>query len=231
MSSFWGKLARTLTSRKRPIGYDLQGNAYFETPNPNGGRPKRTVEYKEQDPNRDDYRTGTKQLPVQWQSWMSWTRSTPPSLAELQADAARLARLQPLIARIEERETAERIAQGYLLPDGSEPSDRREHVAMAHGSLPAPGEKARKRQRFGLVAEEAPADIEDAVAAHSAVAPPATKVDAATFSEAETLRRLAEEDTKRRLRESGVSDAGSGAGVEGVQGVGRAFKPRRRGQQ
>lgn len=186
------------------------------------------MEYKEQDPNKDDYRTGTKQLPVQWQSWMSWTRSSPPSLAELQADASRLARLQPLIARIEERETAERIAQGYLLPDGSEPTDRREHVAMAHGTLPAPGEAPRKRQRFGLVAEEEPVHIEDAVAGH-VVAPPATKVDASTHHEAETLRRLAEEDTKRRLRESGVSDSGSAA--EGVQGVGRGFKPRRRGQK
>ncbi|KAL1413580.1 hypothetical protein Q8F55_001354 [Vanrija albida] len=226
MSTFWGKLARTLTSRKRPIGYDLQGNAYFETPNPNGGRPKRTVEYKEQDPNLNDYRTGTKQLPVQWQSWMSWTRSAPPSLDELRADAARLARLAPLVARIEEREAAERIAQGYLLPDGSEPADRREHVARAHGSLPAPGEAARKRQRFGLVDEVEPLPIE--AARDAAVAPPATKVDAQTHAAADELRRLAEEDTKRRLRESGVSDVG--AAVDGVQGVGRAFKPRRRGQ-
>lgn len=68
-----------------------------------------------------------------------------------------------------------------------------------------------------------------ALSATETIAPPRPKVDALS-TDANTLRQLAEEDTKRRMRESGVSEAGSaeGEGVQGVQGAG-GLKPRKRG--
>lgn len=155
--------------------------------------------------NEPAYRRGTAQLPAQWTAWMSFTRDTPPSLAELQRDADRLAKLRPLVEAIEKREREERILQGYLLPDGSEPS--KEPDALMPVAPPYPL---------------------DAEPAEEFIAPPREKVDPTAANSADELRKLAEEDTKRRLKESGVAE-GSGP-VEGVEGVGRAFKPRRRGQ-
>ncbi|KAL7422551.1 hypothetical protein Q5752_003199 [Cryptotrichosporon argae] len=131
MASLWTRLIKALPSlrpaARKPIGYDLQGNKYFELPNPEGGRPKRIVEYARTRVRIADYTEGTQQLPG-----LSFTRSSPPPLSELQADDARLARLAPLVAQIDARERAERFAQGYLLADGSAP------VASGSGLLAAP---------------------------------------------------------------------------------------------
>lgn len=69
------------------------------------------------------------------------------------------------------------------------------------------------------------------------VAPPSPTVDPSAHSSAEELRRLSEEDTKRRIQESErktppgqAEGADVRKGKEGVQGVDTGgFKPRRRG--
>jgi NADH dehydrogenase [ubiquinone] 1 alpha subcomplex assembly factor 2 len=68
------------------------------------------------------------------------------------------------------------------------------------------------------------------------VAPPSPTVDPSAHSSPEELRRLSEEDTKRRIAESERKspEQGQGGGsAEGVQGLdtgGGGFKPRRRGK-
>jgi NADH dehydrogenase [ubiquinone] 1 alpha subcomplex assembly factor 2 len=162
------------------------------------------------------------------------------------------------VAAIEAREREERILQGYLLPDGSEAGERQvpaslggdqgqiegkpfasaggsPHASAKFAYPPAPREKM-PAKGSAPVAEPAPArpgeaggevpGPEEGETGHGTIAPPRPKVDALS-TDPETLRRLAEEDTRRRLRESGVSEAG--VGEEGVKGVGRGFRPRRRG--
>lgn len=69
------------------------------------------------------------------------------------------------------------------------------------------------------------------------VAPPSRTVDPSAHSSPEELRRLSEEDTKRRIQESerkappGSSRGeGSGGAVQGIDTGGSGFKPRRRGK-
>jgi NADH dehydrogenase [ubiquinone] 1 alpha subcomplex assembly factor 2 len=68
------------------------------------------------------------------------------------------------------------------------------------------------------------------------VAPPSATVDPSSHSSPEELRRLSEEDTKRRIKESErkspAGEATGGAQDEGVKGIdtGGGFKPRRRGK-
>lgn len=195
---------------------------------------------------------------------MSYTRDTPPTMPELQRDAIRIARLQPIIARIAERERAERIEQGFLLPDGSEPGHRRvpeslqgnvamptrplriaeaeagaqaEAQAQAQAAVESP-QPPRHPVQPGQVGPDAQAEpirpptppsepAPTRVTMETPLAPPRAKVDPS--ANADELRALAEEDTRRRMRESGVGEVGVGAGA-GVKSVGRAFKPRRRGE-
>jgi NADH dehydrogenase [ubiquinone] 1 alpha subcomplex assembly factor 2 len=185
------------------VGYDLAGNAYYELPGA-FGRSKRVVEYVDKSA---DYRRGTAQLPVQWTAWLSFTRNTPPSLAELQADANRRVRLGPLVAAIEARERAERIQQGYLLPDGSEvPRD---------GSV-------------SVAAPPTPPYPLDVPVEEPLLAPPREKVNPAQVDSAQELRRLAEEDTRRRMAESGVAEPVAPPAAQSVQPA-AGLKPRRRG--
>ncbi|BEI86252.1 hypothetical protein CcaverHIS002_0605390 [Cutaneotrichosporon cavernicola] len=269
----WSKLISKIPfSSKRPIGHDLAGNRYYELPNPVGGRTKRTVEYADSPTSYaysspEDYRRGTAQLPVQWTAWMSHTRATPPSMDELRKDAARQAALRVRVAMIEAREKAERIEQGYLLPDGTEAGEQNvpssldgdgliggvfattggsfassggtPHASAKFAYPPAPRDKMPKRRGSAPVVDlaqsesiEAPLQSQTSTPEASAtdetspIAPPRAKVDAMS-TDANTLRQLAEEDTRRRLRESGVSE--EGVGDAGVKGVGKAFRPRKRG--
>ncbi|GMK57351.1 hypothetical protein CspeluHIS016_0401850 [Cutaneotrichosporon spelunceum] len=267
----WSKLISKIPfSSKRPIGYDLAGNRYFELPNPAGGRTKRTVEYADSPTSYaysspEDYRRGTAQLPVQWTAWMSHTRATPPSMDELRKDAARQAALRVRVAEIEARERAERIEQGYLLPDGAEAGERKvpaslggnvgqtgefasaggtPHASAKFAYPPAPREKLPNRGSAPVAVDLAKASLEPstsqaAPASSSEPAPaegkdgqigdialPRVKVDALS-TDPSTLRKLAEEDTRRRLRESGVSE--EGLGEAGVKSVGKGFRPRKRG--
>ncbi|KAG6811850.1 hypothetical protein H0H92_005583, partial [Tricholoma furcatifolium] len=101
----------------RCVGQDLVGNRFYEFPNSNDPRrTRRTVEYQ----NPDDvwqYIGGGKRLAtfilirgtaVQWSAWLSHTRQYPPTLEELQLDAAKQQRVQLNVALIEAREREEK---------------------------------------------------------------------------------------------------------------------------
>lgn len=67
------------------IGYDLDGNTYWEFHNPNNPyRPRRIVEYRENKGNWVDY-----EMPPQWMQWLRFTRPNYPTLEELYADKVR----------------------------------------------------------------------------------------------------------------------------------------------
>ncbi|KAG0045959.1 hypothetical protein BGZ83_008833 [Gryganskiella cystojenkinii] len=73
---------------RRLAGKDLDGNLYFEKPDPNGGRyPRRTVELANPELSEANYDDAN--ITVQWQSWLRNTRPTPPTLAEIQRDETR----------------------------------------------------------------------------------------------------------------------------------------------
>lgn len=216
------------------MGTDLLGNKYYEIPT-SFGRPKRFVEYAEPGTagakdrvinsgnyaNRLEYRLGTQQLPVQWTAWMSFTRETPPTMEELKKDWVRQERLKLRVQEIEERERQERIAQGYLNPDGTE---------IDPDKLEAPPDLTPKhgiaQQRGFDLPRSAVQEVSQAMGQEAYLAPPREKIDPAQTDDAEELRRLAMEDTKRRMEESGVAEHRK---EEEVQGLDQGFKPRRRG--
>lgn len=195
--------------------------------------------------NRLEYRLGTQQLPVQWTAWMSFTRSEPPTMDELKRDYIRQERLRQRVAEIEQREKLERIEQGYLNPDGSEiDPDRLEAPRDLTPKIGAPkhtykyashkpdsyaSQKPAVAQARGFdLPRSAVQEASQAMGQESYLAPPREKVDAAEHDDAEELRRLAMEDTKRRMEASGVSEHRP---QEDVEGLDQGFKPapRRRG--
>ncbi|WVF67665.1 hypothetical protein IAT40_002424 [Kwoniella sp. CBS 6097] len=245
------------------VGYDLQGNRYFEIPNPAGGRMKRFVEYKK---TRDlsEYSRAELKPPVQWRAWLSHTRVEPPTLPELSTDTARQESLLPKIAAIEAREREERIRQGYLLPDGSvppqgpggkeygqvagpsTPSERRARIERIGQPQPQPqpqpqsqsqqsqqqsqsaypttsssaatgsGSGSGSNSRAGTVPNALTSDNRSTSPSSSntypvptptsdGIAPPRDprSIDPSKYASTDELRRLAMEDTKRRIAESG----------------------------
>ncbi|WWC63652.1 uncharacterized protein I303_106257 [Kwoniella dejecticola CBS 10117] len=269
MSGVFG-VVRKFFRPKGLIGYDLQGNKYFEIPNPAGGRMKRFVQYKK---NRDlaEYSRSELKPPVQWRAWLSHTRVEPPTLEELEFDHSRQQDLQPKIAAIEAREREERIRQGYLLPDGTVPGASQAQIAgpstpseraarlkgVADGighsrSGSTPSRNPQEQPQPQIRRQEEPRTIQHPNSLNSenvrsnsypvptprkppnTVAQPSQTVDPAQHSSAEDLRRLAMEDTKRRIAESKEQPQPQpekkDRGVEGV-GLGTAGKglqPRRR---
>ncbi|KAG0704902.1 hypothetical protein DFH29DRAFT_909082 [Suillus ampliporus] len=89
------------------VGKDLEGNKYFEHPNANPGRSKRTVKYRK---NEDmwAYVASGRRLPVQWSAWLTHTRSDPPTIEELQKDLARQQRVKINAAILEAKDQAEK---------------------------------------------------------------------------------------------------------------------------
>ncbi|KAG2154289.1 uncharacterized protein EDB93DRAFT_1102419 [Suillus bovinus] len=95
------------------VGKDMEGNKYFEYPNANNGRSKRTVKYRKSE-DMWAYVASGKRLPVQWSSWLTHTRSDPPSMGELQADLARQQRVKLNAAILEAKDEAERAIRERL---------------------------------------------------------------------------------------------------------------------
>ncbi|WVW85310.1 hypothetical protein I302_107348 [Kwoniella bestiolae CBS 10118] len=240
MSGIFGAVKKFFRP-KGLIGYDLQGNKYFEIPNPAGGRMKRFVQYKK---NRDlaEYSRAELRPPVQWRAWLSHTRVEPPTLQELQTDTNRQTNLQPKIAAIEAREREERIRQGYLLPDGSVPQAPSQIAGPS-----TPSERAARLKQIGQPQHVNPLNSEEIrsgsydvpTPTQRGIAEPSSTVDPARHSSAEDLRRLAMEDTRRRIAESTQQQQQQQIpqgrkGEPGVEGVGlglasEGLKPRRRG--
>ncbi|KAI9193039.1 uncharacterized protein BJ171DRAFT_535092 [Polychytrium aggregatum] len=69
--------------RDRFVGYDLDGNMYFEGPPIREGThyPRRRVAYADGREHFDQYEPNS--IPVQWQAWMRHTRPAEPTIQEL----------------------------------------------------------------------------------------------------------------------------------------------------
>ena len=83
------------------VGYDLQGNMYFEGPAVRDGlaATRRSIDYHD---SRDPYAHYTPDaIPAQWQAWMRHTREDAPSLTELQQDAVRQAQVKAKAAELD----------------------------------------------------------------------------------------------------------------------------------
>ncbi|RPD61250.1 hypothetical protein L227DRAFT_585561 [Lentinus tigrinus ALCF2SS1-6] len=106
--SFLARIFRRFRNPTGFVGRDLQGNRYFEYPSVSDDprRTKRVVKYA---PGADmlEYVGGHRRLAVQWSSWLTHTRSHPPTLEELQADLERQRRIQMYATMIEERDRQE----------------------------------------------------------------------------------------------------------------------------
>lgn len=151
---------------------------------------------------------------------MSFTRDNPPTMEELKRDWVRQERLRSKVLEIEEREKQERIAQGFLNPDGTEID--RDKLEAPPGLEPQHGIAQRGFDLPRTHVQEA----SEAMGQETYLAPPREKVDPKTGDQ-EELRRLAMEDTKRRMEESGVAEHRE---QDDVQGVDLGFKPRQRKQ-
>lgn len=166
-------------------------------------------------------------------------------MTELQQDAARQSTLVSRIADIEVREREERIRQGYIssadpqldvhssLPYGA-PATRR---IQSGPSFAPPATSLRPQQPSARIDPPAPAKTLDPqqyevpTPPSSNVPLPPLTVDPAQHSTKDDLRKLAEEDTKRRIAEQGGETETKDTGVQGVgPGFGGGgLKPRRRG--
>lgn len=91
---------RTVPFRKKFfIGYDLDGNTYWEFHNYNNPyRPRRIVEYRETNLNWVDYK-----MPPQWMQWLRYTRPHYPTLEELYNDKVRQEVLKLKVKAADER--------------------------------------------------------------------------------------------------------------------------------
>ncbi|EJU02424.1 hypothetical protein DACRYDRAFT_107342 [Dacryopinax primogenitus] len=98
LSGRWG-MSRYL------VGYDLEGNRFYEYPGHAAvaGRTRRVVKYRRRLVH-PEYVDEQRNLPVQWQAWLSRLREAPPTPEELQTERLRLKQLVDNIAQIEERE-------------------------------------------------------------------------------------------------------------------------------
>lgn len=192
-------------------------------------------------------------------SGLSHTRADPPSIAELEHDRSRRERLGPLVSAIEERETEERIRQGYLPspeaesvtrqiagPSGtSRHSGQRYHLGQGASRINAapsfvarPSGSAGNQDGTSTWSAEANRQIDPhpqspqnvlPTSTSPGVAPPPNTVDPAKYSSPEELRRLAEEDTKRRMQETGESPLPTTSSPSPTTPSNPTFKPRRRG--
>ncbi|KAI8060919.1 hypothetical protein BC940DRAFT_245822 [Gongronella butleri] len=93
------------------VGTDLDGNEYWEMPNPLGGRDKRWVQMKD----HDDYAVFHQNLlPVQWQAWLRHTRPVAPTIPELVREAQRRALIQQRAKQLDQEWENRKVQQ---LPD------------------------------------------------------------------------------------------------------------------
>ncbi|KAJ7266942.1 hypothetical protein B0H12DRAFT_1230059 [Mycena haematopus] len=105
--SFLRRFIQRLRSPSYYIGRDLQGNRYYEHPSlVDDPRPRRSVKYSGSE-DMWKYVGGNKRLAVQWSSWLTHTRSDPPTLEELQADLIRQERVRRNVTLLNARDQEE----------------------------------------------------------------------------------------------------------------------------
>ncbi|KAN0116207.1 hypothetical protein V8E52_006264 [Russula decolorans] len=105
-------LRRVLGTIFRPrhfVGKDLEENRFYEYPSLSNDplRTRRRVQYRVYE-DMWCYIGGARRLPVQWVSWLSHTRTAPPTLEELRADLERQRRVLKNAAIIQAKDQEER---------------------------------------------------------------------------------------------------------------------------
>ncbi|KAH9979765.1 hypothetical protein BJV74DRAFT_779922, partial [Russula compacta] len=102
-----------------------QGNRFYEYPSLGDDplRTRRRVQYRVYE-DMWDYVGGARRLPVQWLSWMSHTRTDPPTLEELRADLERQRRVlhNASILQARDQEERARISTASAYPVVESPS-------------------------------------------------------------------------------------------------------------
>lgn len=145
-----------------------------------------------------------------------------------------------MIEAIEAREQAERIRQGYLIEPGTEATPRgiagpsRINTKPSFVAPPSPSQ-SQAPHSDGTTRNEAPGRAYDIPTATSpTVPPPPLTVDPLQNDDPVQLRKLAEEDTRRRIEQRGGEGdlvKKEGEKVEGVDVGGGGLAPRRRGKK
>lgn len=143
-----------------------------------------------------------------------------------------------MVEAIEAREQAERIRQGYLAEPGSgaETPSPRSIAGPSRINTQPSFVKPTQTQKARSQNEEPSRAYDVPTGTSPTVPPPGETVDPLRHDDPAELRRLAEEDTKRRIEErGGEGDLAKKEGdkVEGVNvgGSGGGLAPRRRGKR
>ncbi|KAE8234259.1 hypothetical protein CF326_g696 [Tilletia indica] len=103
------------------VGYDLNGNSFYELPSRSGStdprHTRRSIDWKEKKaPSEYDQSS----IPAQWVAWLRHTRRQPPTLEELQQDAERITRVRANAKLIEARDAAWRASLLQAPPEDAQ---------------------------------------------------------------------------------------------------------------
>ncbi|KAF8552098.1 hypothetical protein OG21DRAFT_197254 [Imleria badia] len=154
MSSIVRRVLQRFMKPTYLVGRDLEGNTYYEHPNANEGRAKRTVQYQRSD-DMWTYIASGKRLPVQWNAWLTHTRLDPPSIEELETDMARQRRVQMNAAILEARDREERERMARLAqPSGS-------HSQISEPRLEKEPQQTRSEPPVGTRSDSVPTPVRD----------------------------------------------------------------------
>jgi NADH dehydrogenase [ubiquinone] 1 alpha subcomplex assembly factor 2 len=99
----WRSLTNVPFRKKFFIGYDLDGNTYWEFYLEGKGkniRPRRVMEPYKPEALLLNY---FEKVPIQWTQWLKFSRKTPPSIFDIVADEERVRKLQ-ILAEFKENE-------------------------------------------------------------------------------------------------------------------------------
>lgn len=104
----WKSLKNVPFRKKWFVGYDLDGNTYWEFSNYNNprGRLRRIVEYREKKSNFTDYK-----LPPMWLQWLRHTRPQMPTLQQLLAEEQRQQVMKILAQRADNKWKQESVVE------------------------------------------------------------------------------------------------------------------------
>lgn len=144
----WKSLRNVPFRKKWFVGYDLDGNSYWEFSNVNNpvGRLRRIVQYRVRKGNFTDYK-----LPPMWLQWLRHTRRESPSLFQLIAEEQRQEAMKILAQRADERWKKESVIEN----DKRIMNERMKNVHAAVGGEENDLEKKKNKQQF-KVEEESP---------------------------------------------------------------------------
>ncbi|KAI0806200.1 hypothetical protein BC629DRAFT_1151798 [Irpex lacteus] len=129
-SSILRRVWNRLRSPRSCVGKDLEGNKYFEYPNPNDnfGRTKRVVKYRH-GYDMWTYIAGKRRLPVQWTAWLTHTRVHAPTIEE---------RLRLRVAMLEAADRAMPITSESINVDSTSLPDM--HNSTFAATIPGPAQ-------------------------------------------------------------------------------------------